>query len=1425
MSRHRSQWKKVSSLLSLALAAPLSLDQCLGAEPTLAPVKAGIALPAAAPRDSRIDAYRATDGTEYFALSLTPQVQPAAAAAHDLVILFDTSASQNGAYRDKALAALQTLLAGLSDKDQVQLYSLDLHAVPMSAGFAAPRSAATSTALEQLRRRAPLGSTDLGEGMNASLQALKAGTASRRVIYIGDGQNNAGLAGAELSSLIDSLAEQQISVTSYAIGPDSNNAFLAALANLTGGALLIDGDALTAPNAGQMIQAATSAPVYWPQAAKLPAGLSEIYPAKLPPLRADRDTVVIGRGALAAPTELQITAASDGQPVELKWNLEPRAAQQDNAYLAQLVDAAKADRGYGLPILGTAGLQESSRLVHADATALAKLGHQALKTGRNDQAGQLVKESLRRDPENVQALAMQNALNRAGVVQTVAAQLPAETAPGPAAVPPLPAPPPSAGNDLILRGQPAELPPDAPSGFVGDIEARFELLEQKIRGEVMQGLQASRNLMATDPHRAEAELKLYLDRVDATADLRAAARAELRDMLTRAIRESASRGVEWDTVQLQRLQREQAAQAQKEVLDLTFSRQAKVKQLIDRFDSLLDEGRYQDAELRAAKVAFQIEPSPTTINAVRYAYTYGMHQEYLAIREAHQRAVLDSFLLADKSSIPFPDDPPIVYPDADFWRDITAKRAKYRAVDLSRPGSNEEKINKALEENTEFDFQQFSLEEIQDYIRDRHKIEIQRDQKALDEATFDMSTRFDKKISGIKLRSALRLLLNDKELSYVIKNDVLLITTKAAQETDLVVKVYPVADLVIPITNGGGINPFGLGGGQGGGGPGAFGGGGQGGGGQQGLGGFGGGGFGGGGGGGGQGGGGGFFNVPDPIQFPNNVGGLQAWAVPETLKLTPKTAPAPAAVPAAAKADVVIATPAPVKLAPAAIPAAGANHRGLDLVQPEDPALKELTAPAKRIELTVAKGQDAEQAWSDYFAGLGPIAGKSDRDPSRLVSAFRQDASVRETVRQLMRAQDYKQTAALIRAALRNGYGQPWMYEALSLAMIADDQPTAEIERALMSSVDYARSPQDILYAAAYMARVDGLKPRALKLLRRVSELDPSRPEPYQLGLVLAEQTGDVSAVEWAALGFLGKAWTQDQIPLANQARRLALGTLEALKKAGKADEAAKFEKALNAALSRDLIVRVSWTGDADIDLLVEEPTGTTCSARTPRTISGGVMIGDNSSVKQAKNGVAAYSEDYVVPQGFAGTYRIMLKRIWGKVTGGKVSVEVISNYGTDNVERKMQLIPLGENPALVIFDLKAGRRVEKLAAAQVAVAANEQVAMGQAVLAQQIAGMQSNSALSDLANNRQNALNPNQFPFFRGAVGYMPVITTLPEGTNMQAQAVVSADRRYVRITATPLFSLVPQIDTFNFQSGGGTTQTGTQLNQGGIGGGGGFP
>ena len=50
-------------------------------------------------------------------------------------------------------------------------------------------------------------------------------------------------------------------------------------------------------------------------------------------------------------------------------------------------------------------------------------------------------------------------------------------------------------------------------------------------------------------------------------------------------------------------------------------------------------------------------------------------------------------------------------------------------------------------------------------------------------------------------------------------------------------------------------------------------------------------------------------------------------------------------------------------------------------------------------------------------------------------------------------------------------------------------------------------------------------------------------------------------------------------------------------------------------------------------------------------------------------------------------------------------------------------------------------------------------------------------------------------------AAAQQPVIVVLSEGTMMTVQAVVSDDRRYVRLTLVPFFSQIGDVETFTFE------------------------
>jgi hypothetical protein len=1388
--------RSMVSLMRLSMAAigAIGIVTATTAAASAAPAKPTV-------EASRIDTYT-KDGATYFALSLQPAADAAAPAeSRDIVVLFDTSASQTGEYRDKALAVLQNFLSALGPKDRVHLMSVDINAVPMTKSFVGAKSEEMQTALANLVKRVPLGSTDMSEAYQAAVESFSdQSAAARATIYIGDGVNNAGAMGDELRKSAAALADARASTSSFAVGPQINGTLLAAVANQTGGMFIADAENYSAKDAGMHLGRAVQQPVIWVESAELPKMMTEVYPQRIPPLRADRETIVIGKGNdIAEELTIKVAGQSAGTPVEVSWQVPAAKENDENAYLVSLVELARPNRGMDLPTVGAAGLAEARRMLNAQARGLAQLGKQAAASGDKATATRLAAEAVRRDPNNLLA----QDLSRVAQIDEPGAERlppPRESAP----------PAPREGDLRLVR--PRAVAEDPEGGFLDEVIRQRDLIIQKLVQDVTVALRSARDRMGTDPRGVEQDLKLMLDRVDQVPELTAEVRSKLRNQLVGAIREASRNVGEVEAREVEAAQRQQAAELQRLLNERLVSREQRIAQLIERMNALLSEGRYQDAEYDAARIAYELDPtspliSPVTHNATLVSRAMGFTARNATLRDEHNRAIIDTLLLVDKANVPFPDEPPIVYPAADVWLDLTRRRAKYKAVDLSRAGPAEEKIYEALDNETDLEFNEVPLRDAVEYIKDKHGIEIQLDEKALTEAVIATDTPVTRNVKGISLRSALRLMLRPLQLTYMVQNEVLLITTQAEADMKLVTKVYPVADLVLPINAGGGINPFalgGLGGGAGGlglGGGGGFGGG-LGGGGLGG-GGFGGGGFGGGGFGGGLGGGGfgGAFNVLDEEADSSRAGpaareGAKAFVAPD-LKL--KKSPTASAIESRPGAS---ANPAKPATTSSVNPASSASKSAGDKF---------------RVELKVAAGADRQAAWDQYFKTLDERAGidSLSKGADRFYRVIEVNVAVRDAARRLMKDQNFADVTAMIRAALRNGHAQPWMYEAMGLAMQAAGEPKEEIERALMSAVDFAASTDELMHAALYMSRI-GLEKRALRLLRQAATLEPTRCEPFAQGLPISERSGDLDAIQWACTGVLGRAWTNDQLDVIRQARQLATATLERLRKEKKTDEAKRFETALNEALVRDLVVRVSWTGDADIDLAVEEPAGTVCSLQNPRTIAGGVLLGDSStSQKSEKTG---YVEDYVVPQAYSGDYRVLIRRVWGKVTAGKVTVDIVSHYGTKKAEHQQQQIPIGEKDALVTVNLKDGRRQEPLELAQVAVLANKQQEVGKAVLAQQLSSMSDTGAMRDLAVARQLQAE-NGLPFFRrgGNVGFMPVITTLPEGTNMSAIAVVSADRRYVRITPTPLFSSIPEVNTFNFATGQGQQQQGAL---GGIGG-----
>ena len=243
---------------------------------------------------TRLDTFTAADGATYYALSL-PAVTAPASDSHDMIILFNTSASQAGVYRDKSLEALGGLLATLGAKDRVQLIAVDLNAMPLTPWICRPARGRDRCGLAKLREPRAAGSHRLGRGSLESHRRLGGiQGAAKEVVYIGDGSSKANAMVGEFDGLVDRLVQKHISVSSYVIGQAVDATMLAALANQTGGSLagrcrparpIPSNPDDRAARSGEHLAEMATAPVFWPTSLAVSKSLAEVYPKHTPPLR------------------------------------------------------------------------------------------------------------------------------------------------------------------------------------------------------------------------------------------------------------------------------------------------------------------------------------------------------------------------------------------------------------------------------------------------------------------------------------------------------------------------------------------------------------------------------------------------------------------------------------------------------------------------------------------------------------------------------------------------------------------------------------------------------------------------------------------------------------------------------------------------------------------------------------------------------------------------------------------------------------------------------------------------------------------------------------------------------------------------------------------------------------------------------------
>ena len=764
--------------------------------------------------------YSAESGDTVQAVLLQAPKSADTLTVRDHIVLVDTSASQNGGHRVQALATLDAFLANLADGSRFRLFAVDVAPEELTKGLTAAKGEAADRVRALLARRAPLGATDLGRALQTVLDTAKT-VKNASVVYIGDGVSGLRLIpAARLQKLVDDFRANEIPVSSYAIGPRRDLQLLGVLANWTGGNVVLDDGATDARVLGHQLAQTAEQTVVYPSEISAVSIETTLLPAAALPLRGDRATVYLTRGV--APKALTAKTASG----DVRWSVDASTPDSNNAFLATLaqrVEHSPIDAPFAGEQMLTAAKDAFARRIDQ----LSALGDAALLNRDLNQAAEYGKAIRSLDPSSEQATRL---VKSAAKFQTVSqASQPAD--------------PSTPSADATTQQQTGSL--------IAELEVLQAIKTQQFQSITSRTIQEARRVAEEDPDAAISTIKRAIGAVKAAQDIDPDQRIALAKRLQGVLADVKGQKEVAELKSIRAQERVAAIEAQRRLIDDIAIADDRLERLIDNVRSLIETAsrgepdKYLEAEA-VSEEAVNLQPGNGVATAAQVV-SEASGQLYTAfyLRSLRADRFLETLEQVERSHVPFPDEPPIRWPAPEVWKALTERRKQYASVDLHKATTAERRITAALDDQTTINFADTPLTDVVEYLQRQHDIPIILDVIAIEEAGLLVDEPVNLVLSGVTLQSALKIMLSEFELTYVIEDEVMKITTVEVANEKLSTRVYPVGDLVVD------LNALSLGGGAGG----AFGGGqqgGLGGGGQQ--------------GGGGQfgGGGGGQFTVAPP---------------------------------------------------------------------------------------------------------------------------------------------------------------------------------------------------------------------------------------------------------------------------------------------------------------------------------------------------------------------------------------------------------------------------------------------------------------------------------------------------------------------------------------------------------------------------------
>ncbi len=354
-------------------------------------------------------------------------------------------------------------------------------------------------------------------------------------------------------------------------------------------------------------------------------------------------------------------------------------------------------------------------------------------------------------------------------------------------------------DHLQMMTMPAPLPRGG-DGMLEGAAARQQMVARQLSADVSQAQTAAKSMQQKDPKGALELLQKARINVAANMELDPQSRQVLLRRVDGSILET-QQYIQKNLAQIQLNEQNQkvhdeVTQRQKYRVEV----QEKLAAMVDEYNKLIEERRYGEAK-KLASIAKEMDPeNPVVVQMDRESKALYREAMDNQINGEKEDAIVGAFEDNNRAAIPFNDE--IKFPEVKKWKDLTGSRQKF-AADAQRhrsPGDLE--IEQKLTTPVSLKFKNAPLSEVLNYLGKVTNVNLFIDPQGLqaEGVTPDAAVTIDLS-RDIQLKSALALILDPLHLSYVIKNEVLNITSEDKRHGQVYTQSYQVADLVIPIPN------------------------------------------------------------------------------------------------------------------------------------------------------------------------------------------------------------------------------------------------------------------------------------------------------------------------------------------------------------------------------------------------------------------------------------------------------------------------------------------------------------------------------------------------------------------------------------------------------------------------------------------------